>query len=296
MIFGIGKATKVSLRLAIDRPVNPYYPGDTVHASIVLQAEEGGKGMKMRQVHAGLVHSERYQYKDEDSDGDVMSYWTTDEQYVTKEILLGEGTIEPGFSQTFNFSWQFPQEAPPPTDGKITQSRWLVKASVDRKLRGDVNEEIELPIIVPPPGQFVQPGEYGESSNPAEAHMQLWLPKLEWLEGETIQGKLRIQSHADFNVREIRAELMRLEAVPRDEGNSSVTLVTKEKLAEAMHFAAHQSHELPFALTIPQQSCPTANTQNSQVSWEVRAALSRGLQNGFTVRVEVFVYNGPAVG
>ena len=148
MVFGFRKGSKgkIDISLQVDRPEGPFYRGDVVHADVVLEVE---KGMPVREVRAGLVFWERYQWVDEDSDGGLDSHWATAEVWVCKEVLVPEGVIPDGFRRTYGFDWAIPPDARPPYAGRISQTRWLAKVTVDRKLKRDVNEEVELGLIVP---------------------------------------------------------------------------------------------------------------------------------------------------
>jgi hypothetical protein len=292
MVFGFRKGGKIDISLRVDRPEGPFYPGDVVHADVELEVE---KGMPVREVRAGLVFWERYQWVDRDSDGDLDRHWATDEVWVCKEILIPEGAIPDGFRQTYRFDWTIPPDAPPPYAGKISQTRWLAKVTVDRKLKRDVNEEVELGLIVPPPDPTTPPGEFGELSHPDDVHMQLRLPKLAFVEGETIHGRLLlVEPQKDFSAGEARVELVRGETVPREHGNRHVAVEGKVELARKPKFQAGMPVGYDFALPVPEQGCPTYRTDHSRVDWSIRAALSRRLRKDFTVEQEIAVYNGPA--
>jgi hypothetical protein len=281
----------------VDRPTGPYYPGDVVHATITVAGE---KDMKVREVRAGLVLCERYEYRERerDADGDyeTNSHWATDEVWVAKEVLVTEGTIPSTFRKTYDFDWPIAADAIPPYSGKISQIRWLAKITVDRKLRGDINQEVELPVIVPPPGLRAQPGEYGEASDPGVAHMRFWLPRLEFVEGDTIEGRLLIEPRQNFGVSGVRLELLREEYVPRDEGNRHTEIEQKLQLAPATDFRAGLPTEYNFALRIPARGCPTYQTLHSRVNWALKTSLDRRLQKDFTVQQEISIHNGPVRG
>ncbi|RLC56751.1 MAG: hypothetical protein DRI80_15850 [Chloroflexota bacterium] len=291
MAFGLFKGGDVNISLQLDRPAGPYYPGDVVHTDIMLEVE---KGMKVQEVRAGLVFWERYQWIDRDTEGKTSRRWSTDEAWVSREILVPKGSIPDDFRQTYSLDWRIPPEAQPPYAGTISQTRWLVKVTVARRLKKDINEEIELPLIVPPPGHRAQPDEYGESSHPDAVHMRLRLPGLEFVEGETINGQLLIEPRQDFGVSEVRLELVRGEYVPRDEGNRHTAIEQKLQLARKAKFQAGTPVVYDFTLDIPDQGCPTSWTNNSRVNWAIRATLNRRLRKDFKIEQAIFVYNGPA--
>ncbi len=289
MAFGFLKGDQVQVQIELDRPQGPYYPGEMLHAIVTIQNR---KQLKVREVRAGLVFWERYAYETRDSEGDRTTSWATHEEWVARETLVGGGVVPAGFSQSFRLQWQIPPNAVPPCKGKITTNRWLVRVTFDQQLKRDINEEVELPLVVPPSGQWREPGEYGEASHPQEADMALWLPRLEWVEGETVEGRLVVRPQKDFTVGEVRVELVRREHVPRDRGKTEWIEQGKARLAEKASFQAGGSYEYPFAFQLPVQGCPSRVTPSSAVSWIIKGILSRRLQKDFTVEEEISVHNG----
>jgi hypothetical protein len=96
-MFDFLKGGKANVTVALDRPVGPYYLGETVHATITI---EGQKDLKVQEARATLSYREEYQYKHESSYRDSSGYehtreetsWTTDEQVVQRQQLMKEGT------------------------------------------------------------------------------------------------------------------------------------------------------------------------------------------------------------
>ncbi|HEY76979.1 MAG TPA: hypothetical protein G4O00_12555 [Thermoflexia bacterium] len=289
--MGLFGGAPVEVSIALDRPEGPYYPGDAVQATITIRAR---KKVKVSEVRAGLILWEKYIYYDTDAEGDSSKITTTAQIPAVVESLLDKGAIPAGFERTWTFQWQIPPDAPPPYVGVITKNRWIVKVTLDRRLRKDINAEVEVPLIVPPPGEDAEPGEYGDSSHPDTVDLSIWLPRLEWVEGETVEGKLLVRPEKDFTASEVRVELVREEYVPRGEGNRHRVVEGKAQLAGRTSFRALESYEYPFAFPIPVQSHPTRETPNSVVTWTLKGVLSRRLRKDFRVDVEIFVYNGRA--
>jgi len=285
MIFG-GK--KVHIGIEVDPAQGPYYAGDLLHVLITLQSE---KELKVREARASLMLHETYSYTRTEG-GKVRHNRGTSELIAHRAQLLGEETIPAGFNQTYRLEWQIPQEVPPPYTGKLITGRWLIKVTLDRKLRGDINEELEIPLIVPPPGRWARPGDYGESSHPDDAEMVLWLPRLEWVEGETIEGKLKVYAQKDISASGVRIELVRRERVSYGDGETSAATEFKERIAGGVKLNAGEVGEFPFSVPIPERGCPTRSTPIGRVSWELKGILDRRLRKDFTVTQEVYVFNG----
>ncbi len=296
-MFDFLKGGKAKLHVSLDRPMLPYYLGETVHATVTI---EGEKELKIQEARVALVCHEEYEYRYEshhrDSDGhhhtEVHTSWATDEQVIQQQQLMGPGAIPSAFMQTYEFAAAIPAGAPPTGDGgRIVRVKWLVKATLDRKLAGDVEAKAELLVFAAPPGQMVSPGEFGYSNEPNEAAMAMALPCKEWALGETIQGQLLVRPQKAFDATEARVELVRVENVPRDRGNESKEEI-KVKVAGKTKFEPGQDLTFPFSVAIPSPRPISGRTRNSGVTWQVRGVLARFLRGDTAVEEEIFVYSG----
>jgi len=281
---------KTSVQIDLDRPAGPYYPGETVQATITLQNE---KELAVRGASAWLVLREEYKYVRRSAKGHVDRYTETVELRCDQADLVGEGTIPAG-THTYPASLRLPDDAVPPYSGKITKNRWLVRCKFDSPKAFDPEAEAEVPLIVPPPGRNVQPGEVGEAQRCDEAELRLWLPRLEWIEGETIEGKLLVRPRENFSVSEVRLELTRTEYVPRASGDTESRAEGKIKLADKVEFWPAHPAEYPFSLPVPRQGQPSRSTQFSAVTWSLTATLARRLRKDSEISAQIEVYNGPA--
>lgn len=288
MVFGFLKSEKIAVSVSIDRPGMAYYAGQSIHAVVNVKAETA---VKVREVTAGLALWERYQYKERGDEGGTETTWTTAEQYFVKQSLVGEGSIPAGFNQTYDLEFPIPVDAAAPYNGKIVQDHWLVKVNVDRPMKGDVSQEVEIPLIVPPVGE-PQPGEYGSSDHPDDVELKFALARLDWIEGDQLTGKLVVRPRKNFGASGVKLELVRVEHVPRNLGNSHSVEEAKVQLAGGHDFQAGVPVEYPFALAIPRQGCPSRRTGHSSVTWALRAAITRRLAKDFTAAQEVWVHNG----
>ena len=287
MFFGGGN--KVSIE--IDPGQGPFYPGSPLHVSVILKSK---KKVKVNEVRAVLLFHEQYRYEDEEMDDDqgTRVYTGHTDWEVHKDLLIGSDTIPEGFEQPYQLEWKIPEDAQPPYSGKVIQAKWSIKVTLDRKLRKDINKEIELPVIVPPPGTHGGAGEYGHASHSDKADMQLWLPKVEWVEGETIEGKLKVHARDNISANQVRIELTRKEEVFYKNGNVHKVTESKERISGGVKLENGEVEEFPFTVTIPKKGCPTLHTPVGRVTWTLKGILSRRLRKDFTVTQEIFVYNG----
>jgi hypothetical protein len=167
----------------------------------------------------------------------------------------------------------------------------VVKVTLDRKMAGDIEDRVDLPVFAGASGTSVQPIESGVSNEPDEADLIFSLPGKEWVMGETIAGRLQITPKKEFDVTEIRVELVRRERVPRDLGNERETMVPV-KLSDGTRLKPGQNLALPFNIAIPSPVPATFRTPNSTLDWMLRGVLARRLRKDTIVEEQVFIFNG----
>jgi hypothetical protein len=292
-VFDFLKGANAQLNVTIDRPVGPYFPGDTVRATVSAKAD---KDFKFQQGRVALLYSERYEYRkreydSEDHRWETNSFNSTEEHEIRRELILPEGLLKANAPQTWTFEWQIPPDAPPTHAGKILQIRWMVKATLDRKLMKDVNASAEFPVLSVPRGERVNAGEFGTANSPGDAQMFIGLPKEEWSEGETMQGKLIVRPQKEFDVTEVRVELQRVENVPQDEGNTNTVSVNKIRVAPGTKYRAGEAQDYPFTFQLPATTTPTIRAPHGSVSWLLKGTLARRLRSDFEVQEEIVVYS-----
>jgi hypothetical protein len=301
-MFNFLRAGKTSVKLTLDRPISkdatqfsPYYPGETVHASVTLLSE---KEVKIQEGRIALVYQEEYQYKHHhrstDSHGHsrttVATDWATDEREVNRQVFLGETSLPAGTQKNYEFDLSIPTNAAPSVQMEIIHVNWIVKATLDRKMTGDIEDKVYLPVFTRASGTSVQPVEAGVSTEPNEADLVFILPRREWMMGETIAGRLQINPKKEFNVTEVRVELVRRERVPRDLGNEHETSMPV-KLSDRTPLMPGQTLTLPFNIAIPSPVPATFSTPNSALDWTLRGILARKLRKDTIVEEQIIIYN-----
>lgn len=299
-LFG-GKPPEIQIQLArldAGRPEGVFYPGDRVRAEIIITSPDE---TKFREVRAGLMFLERYQIIDvtRDSDGDRRKTheWKQDEHWFGKQVIATEGKFPSNFRQSYQFEWQIPGNAVPFFQGggqSILAGHWMVKATIDRKLRGDINQEVPLHVVLPAAPR-PQPGEYGENSQGSPVQMKFQLPRLDFIQGETIQGRRLLAPAQDVEPRSIKVELERVEVVVRGyERHTKV--VTEQSLALASNTSLRVGSQAAydFALTVPPKWCPTYRVESGYAVWRVQAKIDRAFKSDFNAYQTINVANGAA--
>lgn len=286
MPIGFLKGNGASIAIQLDRGDEPYYPGDPIRVAINLQVE---KDFKVRQFRGGLLAWEVF-YQ-EDSDGDETTRYTVKE-YVEENILLEDEMLQAGVSRNFSLSWRIPEDAFPPYSSGLIGSGYQAEAVIDLGLKRDIREQIPVRLVIPPPGIEIHPGEYGETSHPDAVDMRLWLPRLEWAEGESIDGKLLINPKEKIGATGVRLQVNREQRVhaPRFKINHS-DVVSKDQVYGKITFEPSRSHEFPFSLSIPEAGAPSRKTAATTVTYKVEGIISRRLRRDFKVNTEIHVHN-----
>jgi hypothetical protein len=288
-LFG-GKLPEISIQL--ERADGVYYPGETVRASITVAAEDGAK---FKEIRAGLLFEEKYQIIDRqrDSDGDVTynHVWRTNEQWARREQLASDG-LPKGFRRTYNYEWRLPDNPHPFCQAKIVVARWLVKATVDRTLARDVNAESPLYVVQPSPAHVSHGGELVEENTAPEAvSMRFQLQRLEYVQGETIAGRVIIEPRQDLNPRALKINLLRHEVVPVGDRTNIENVVEAEQ-QHNVQLRAGQPFALDFAFAAPPKWCPTYASGNASVTWRVNATLDLPWKRDIHAWQSVRVFNG----
>ena len=294
-MFSFLKGGKAQINLTVDHSDQVYHPGETVHVRVNVIGE---KDLKIQQGRVALLYSEEYQYRHEeyetDSDGNretvTQTDWKTDERQLGQTVFLPETTITAGSNQNFEFDFAIPPNSPPSAQGNIIHIKWLVKATLDRKLASDVEAKAEITVVNIPPGQQTGEGRYGNSSEPLEADLQLVLPSLEFVLGETISGTLVVTPQKGFDVNEVRVTLVQRENVPEAEGNTHAA-EQKIKLSPQVKLQAGQQLSFPFNITVPSGGSPSCQTPNGTIAWSLIGTLARRLRKDTNVEENVTVYS-----
>jgi hypothetical protein len=283
----------VDIKIDVEQPGRPRLPGDSVGVTIELAA---AKPTRVRGVRAGLVLWQNYQLVEMHvaTDGPAEQ-WRTDETWLERATLVEEGTIPAGFRETYRFDWRIPEDAAPSCEGSILRTRYVVVVNLDRPMARDIDQELELRVVVPPPAAHAEAGEGGEASHPEIAAMTFALPKLAIAEGEALSGRLVVEPHQDFEVRGIRLDLLRIELLTfEDAENGRETVELSLPLASRVTLRGGSRTEYEFSLPIPATGAPTYRRGDSEVKWALQACLDRAWTNDPTVRQEICIYSPAA--
>ncbi|MBA3804647.1 MAG: hypothetical protein H0X14_02895 [Acidobacteria bacterium] len=294
-----GMGPQISIQL--DRPQGPYYPGDSVQVAITLQTQ---KAWRVRSVGAGLLFLERYtelvQSYERDDQGARMMVTNParreDSNWLYTQWLSGEGMIPAGFNKVFHFTWAIPSDAPPTYEGSISKLSWLVRVKADVPMEKDLQYDAVVPVIVPPSGEHnLQDSMTRPVNDASDMKISFWLPRVEFVEGETITGRLLIEPRKDIKARAVRLHLERQETVPGgDEENKSTLAEPALQIASQMQLRSGVHVTLDFALTVPHKWRPNHRTSKSQSSNYLNVVIDVPWRGDYTGSQEIYLYNGPS--
>jgi hypothetical protein len=283
-----------TVQVALDRgPGQPYIPGQSVRARVTVECP---RDLTVREGRVALVYHEEYQYRHEergrDSQGhyhtSTHSTWATVEQEVVRQVFVHEGTIPAGSANAYEFDLPLPAEAAPSARTPILRVQWLVKATLDRRLAMDAEGKAELPVISVAPAGAAPDAYYGASGEADQAELSFYLPGKVWALGEALTGQLVVRPRQEFDVTEIRVELVQRQMVPRALGNEH-SEATPARVSDALRLTPGQDFSLPFSLVIPPAGPPSLATPNGRSQWFLRGVLARRLRKDTAVEEEISI-------
>jgi sporulation-control protein spo0M len=289
-------------------------PGEQVRVQVTVSSE---KDLTIREGRVALVYQAEYLHSREVQRRDSQGRWRTErktewrkwEHDVEKVVILPEGVLAAGTETVHECTLTIPLEAPPTcAGGRIIRIHWWLKATLDRKMAADVEEKVELLVFHAPKGELAG-GRRGLSNQPDEAEMAFDLPSGEWALGETIEGQLLVHPLQEFDVTEVRVELVRVERVTSTasplEGLGQVNIVharigsdplvnearhvEKVKVAGGSKLQPGEELVYPFRLTIPSPAPVTCHTGSGEVTWLLKGVLARRLRSDTQCEAEILV-------
>ena len=121
--------------------------------------------------------------------------------------------------------------------------------------------------------------------------MRFELPRIEYVQGESVTGRLHVEPRQDLSPRAVRVSLQRREVVP---GGDRTNV---EELVEAQHdypaqLSAGRPASFDFTLAVPSKWCPSYQSANAHVEWRVAAALDLAWKRDIHAWQGLRVYNG----
>lgn len=127
------------------------------------------------------------------------------------------------------------------------------------------------------------------------------IPSRDIQAGATIAGTIIVFARQPAEARQVRVELVRVEATePRavsspTRGRNDSTTVVKQTIATGGTLPVGTPWGFPFTLTVPPDAHPTAFTPRGTVRWLLRGIIDRSLAEDYSGEIEINIYNGPSL-
>lgn len=282
------------LKVDLDDPLRPYYPGEAVHGTITIESE---RDLSVREARISLIYREDYcncrNYVESHGNSvpGVSKTWSTDKKERQHQVLFSNTIIREGYPSVYEWTLSIPPDAAPTiTCGELVQVHWFVCATLDRRLAPDVEAKAGVRVYSRLPAAPTRMGEHGHSNEPDEAEMAFSLPAIGWALGDLLIGDLLVQPWKEFPITEIRIELERCEQILRDDGLVGYQLIPICKISPT-NLKLGKKAKFPFRLAMPKSAPVSVVTRNCSIRWFLKGILNRPFRPDTRVAQELFIYN-----
>jgi len=278
----------------VDRPNNSYRAGETVRARIKITAPDA---VGVNQIYAGLLFEESCleanTTRDSEGDRDTVYDWKAYPKWITQQQLAGQTELPAGFEQTFEFAYQIPADIRPTYAGKIARLNTKVHVYIDRPAASDITAEASVPIVAPFAEQEEPIRDFIRVSAPdSNVQIGIWLPKLNYRQGETVTGRVCIEPRGEIKVRSISLAHNRREVTTGgDETNSESWSGQKIQLAGESVLQAGKMQTFDFQIALPANDWkPTFRTQLSRSEASLDINLDVPWGKDFNASQQIYIH------
>lgn len=199
-----------------------------------------------------------------------------------KDIVIRKGRTE------IPFEFTVPYNTLSSYNGKNTRITYSVKATIDKKMRRDVNSSIDFVVI----------SQYNDSSNninrPISVStfkvnglgLELDLDKSVYNVGDTVRGTINIsKSNPDIYIRTIEIILIATEkATALDKSVATTVYENKYKIRDWK-----EKQNCPFEIDIPKDVVKSYRGKYSEIVWEIKAKVDLPLSHDLNAEAMIEV-------
>ena len=169
--------------------------------------------------------------------------------------------------------------------GQAAHIVWEVQIVLDVAHGRDVHKTKGL-VVTGNPAEESSSGRQGSEFD--QCNMVLSIPEIMINAGGCVEGRLELQSHKEFSVKDIQVELESTEwAMDRkiEKTVAAITLCGPEKIAP------NQLLQWPFSFNMPSGALPSVKIGHSGVVWKIKAVAVCGFFSDLVVEQEIQVFN-----
>ena len=230
-----------------------------------------GKGkLALEEARVELRRSQRYSYQRRERDNEGHYRWshTSDVEHTAIETvrLLGTGELAAGQFFEHYLSFILPEDAAPSGDAGLLDTGWSLQLILNRRRAIDVNAGTSFQVLAPAAQSSARIATQARSSTADRCAVLPEIPSRDIQAGATIAGTIIVFARQPVEARQVRVELVRVEATePRavsspTRGRNDSTTVVKQTIATGGTLPVGTPWGFPFTLTVPPDAHPTAFT------------------------------------
>jgi len=194
---------------------------------------------------------------------------------------------------TYSATLTVPDDVPPTYVGNYVGIWWVLETKVAVRMARDLKAKTAVFVLAP----FPEDPSYLLTNLPQQAKgncaLEFSLPTVVLKQGQILEGKLSVQAVRDTDVRELRVELRRVEAVFK--GPLMIwDVVPEDSTVLATHFklpgGLTQTYDVSFHVSSAHYQ-PTVATHAGVAFWELAAILDHGRSRKCSATQPLVIYN-----
>ncbi len=235
-------------------------------------------------VEKVITYDHRYGNQQENRDATIT-------HSRAREIFMRDMTMRRALPFSTDVSFAVPADAPLTAVGANVDSvqpgiAWTLKTSLDVANALDIRRDQEIRVVRESEPGDAPSGTLVSETSTEQCILSLRVPSGRVRSGETVEGVLHAQAIEDFDVSEVRAELIRVEVF----GDSEREIrVVRASLQSDVSLSAGEKRDWRFRMNVGEVRAPSMKTRNSSVRWLVAGVVARRMRFDSRVVLEISV-------
>jgi len=278
--------------VAIELEPDEVLPGESVDATIRVVP---GKDLEVEEGRLELVYENEYTYRTRRYSfllkmSSVRSATVTDVVVEDSVSFREAGPLLADTPYEHTATLTVPAIAAPSAEGEITSVRWWAIATLARRRGRNVKGSAELLVL----NEAKLELEAAVVATHGDCELSFELDRDDFGPGDVVEGTLVATALRASTAREVRVEIVRVEEVPRDEGNAVEVTESEATLDGPIELTPGAPRLWPFRLALPEVVVPSLRTDQSRVTWHLRGIASRRLRADYSVSLPIDVHTVPS--